>query len=77
MSTSATAKRPALPEEAKRLSSKYGCGPVQFSGTDEALYERHLLFDSGVDLADATCTRSVRGPCAVGARRSFAEMASH
>jgi starch phosphorylase len=54
MSTSATAKRPALPEEAKRLSSKYGCGPVQFSGTDEALYERHLLFDSGVDLADAT-----------------------
>ena len=54
MSTGATAKRPALPEEAKRLSSKYGCGPVQFSGTDEALYERHLLFDSGVDLADAT-----------------------
>ena len=54
MSTSATAKRPASPEEAKRLSSKYGCGPVQFSGTDEALYERHLLFDSGVNLADAT-----------------------
>jgi starch phosphorylase len=27
---------------------------VQFSGTDEALYERHLLFDSGVDLAAAT-----------------------
>jgi len=54
MSLSATAKRPALSEEAKRLSSRYGCGPVQFSGTDEALYERHLLFDSGVDLADAT-----------------------
>ncbi len=54
MSTSATANRPALPEEAKRLSSKYGCGPVQFSGTDEALYERHLLFDNGVDLGEAT-----------------------
>ena len=27
---------------------------MQFSGTDEALYERHLLFDSGVDLAAAT-----------------------
>src|SRR5208283_1637075 len=54
MSTSATAKRPALLEEAKRLSSKYGCGPVQFSGTDEALYERHLLFDSGVALEAAT-----------------------
>src|ERR1700756_3244365 len=54
MSTSATVKRTALSEEAKRLSSKYGCGPVHFSGTDEALYERHLLFDSGVELAEAT-----------------------
>jgi len=27
---------------------------VHFSGTDEALYERHLLFDSGVELAEAT-----------------------
>jgi len=54
MSVNATAKWPALAEEAKRLSSKYGCGPVHFSGTDEALYERHLLFDSGVDLAAAT-----------------------
>ncbi len=54
MGTTATAKRSALPEEAKRLSSKYGCGPVHFSGTDEALYERHLLFDRGVDLAAAT-----------------------
>ena len=54
MSTSATANRPAFPAEAKRLSTKYGCGPVQFSGTDEALYERHLLFDNGVDLAEAT-----------------------
>ncbi|MGD0416223.1 MAG: glycogen/starch/alpha-glucan phosphorylase [Terriglobales bacterium] len=27
---------------------------MHFSGTDEALYERHLLFDSGVDLAAAT-----------------------
>ena len=54
MSASATVKRPTLSEEAKRLSSKYGCGPVHFSGTDEALYERHLLFDSGVELAEAT-----------------------
>jgi starch phosphorylase len=54
MSASATVKGPTLSEEAKRLSSKYGCGPVHFSGTDEALYERHLLFDSGVELAEAT-----------------------
>ena len=38
----------------EKLTAKYGCGPVHFSGTDEALYERHLLFDSGVDLAAAT-----------------------
>jgi starch phosphorylase len=40
--------------DTERLSARYGCGPVRFSGTDEALYERHLLFDSGVDLAEAT-----------------------
>ncbi len=53
MITNAAAKRQAVPDTEK-LSAKYGCGPVHFSGTDEALYERHLLFDSGVDLAAAT-----------------------
>jgi starch phosphorylase len=38
----------------EKLIAKYGCGPVHFSGRDEALYERHLLFDSGVDVAAAT-----------------------
>ncbi|MGE0824355.1 MAG: glycogen/starch/alpha-glucan phosphorylase [Candidatus Binatia bacterium] len=33
------------------LIRQYGCGPVQFTGTDEALYERHLLFDNVIDLA--------------------------
>ncbi len=32
-------------ENLQRLSAQYGCGPVTFSGTDDALYERHLLFD--------------------------------
>jgi glycogen phosphorylase len=54
MISNATAKRKQLPEIAKRIASKYGCGPVHFSGTDEALYERHLLFDSGVEIAAAT-----------------------
>jgi glycogen phosphorylase len=31
------------------LLSRYGCGPVQFSGTHDALYERHLLFDDVID----------------------------
>jgi len=53
MTITSPAKRQAVPDTEK-LVAKYGCGPVHFSGTDEALYERHLLFDSGVDLADAT-----------------------
>jgi starch phosphorylase len=52
MITKAT-KRQVLPDTEK-LINKYGCGPVHFSGTDEALYERHLLFDTGVDVAAAT-----------------------
>jgi starch phosphorylase len=49
------------------LIALYGCGPVRFTGTDEALYERHLLFDSVTDIkiADArdrfeAIARSVR-----------------
>jgi starch phosphorylase len=53
MITKAAAKRQAM-LQTEKLTAKYGCGPVHFSGTDEALYERHLLFDSGVDLAAAT-----------------------
>jgi glycogen phosphorylase len=41
------------------LLTQYGCGPIQFSGTDDALYERHLLFDDVVD------------PLAAGARERF------
>jgi starch phosphorylase len=29
-----------------KLLQQYGCGPVQFTGTDNALYERHLIFDN-------------------------------
>jgi len=35
------------------LLQRYGCGPVPFSGSDEALYERHLLFDNVIDLKAA------------------------
>ena len=52
MTANAAAKRQS--PDRRKLIAKYGCGPVHFSGTDEALYERHLLFDSGVDLAAAT-----------------------
>ena len=32
-------------EHVKELLEQYGCGPIQFSGTNDALYERHLIFD--------------------------------
>src|SRR5512139_606339 len=31
------------------LLQQYGCGPIQFSGTRDALYERHLIFDHVLD----------------------------
>jgi starch phosphorylase len=37
-----------------KLREQYGCGPVQFSGSDEALYERHLIFDNVVKLGAVT-----------------------
>jgi glycogen phosphorylase len=32
--------------ELNKLLEQYGCGPVTFGGTDDALYERHLVFDN-------------------------------
>jgi len=45
---------PGGPEKVKQLLEQYGCGPIQFTGSDNALYERHLLFDKVSDLS-ATC----------------------
>ena len=36
-----------------KLLEQYGCGPVKFTGTADALYERHLNFDNVVDPATA------------------------
>ena len=54
MSTQAAPTRITAANAAQLINSRYGCGPVHFSGTDDALYERHLLFDNGVDLSAAT-----------------------
>src|SRR6516165_6932769 len=37
--------------ELSKLIQRYGCGPVQFTGTNDALYERHLVFDNVMDAA--------------------------
>ncbi len=34
----------------KKLLEQYGCGPVQFTGTNDALYERHLVFDNVMEV---------------------------
>jgi starch phosphorylase len=45
------------------LVKRYGCGPVQFTGADDALYERHLVFDNVLEAA------------AIGARERFEAVA--
>lgn len=46
-----------------RIIEQYGCGPIRLTGTGDALYERHLLFDSLVD------------PAAVGPRERYEAIA--
>src|SRR5215472_3362255 len=48
--------RPALTrlELVDNLLTLYGCGPIRFVGTENALYERHLLFDHVIAVPDAT-----------------------
>ena len=41
-------------ERTKELLQQYGVGPIKFSGTDDALYERHLTFDHVVDVKKAS-----------------------
>jgi len=48
-----------LSDTRQDLLQQYGCGPIHFSGTDDALYERHLLFDDIV------------APAAAGPREQF------
>jgi starch phosphorylase len=61
MTTKQKAVPPAQPgsDGLAKLRSQYGCGPVQLTGTPDALYERHLIFDN------------VLGPAAVSPRERF------
>lgn len=55
----------ALPrqDDVARLLGQYGCGPVQLTGAEHALYERHLVFDNVMD------------PAVVGSREQFEAVA--
>src|SRR5262252_3912679 len=50
-------------EGAPDLLTQYGCGPIRFSGHNDALYERHLLFDD------------IIAPATAGARERFEAVA--
>jgi starch phosphorylase len=55
MPTRKTAARPASAgsDGVAKLLQQYGCGPVEFTGSGNALYERHLTFDQVAPLAAA------------------------
>jgi starch phosphorylase len=53
------APRVATADTTASLRRQYGCGPVELTGSPDALYERHLLFDNVADSA------------AVGARERY------
>ena len=65
-----------LPELAKLLE-QYGCGPIAFTGTDNALYERHLLFDNVIDPAAAGPRERFEAVRPLGARRPLAALGAH
>src|SRR6266536_3120851 len=41
---------PSIGSEVFKPLEQYGCGPVQFTGTNDALYERHLVFDNVMEV---------------------------
>ncbi|SRR6266508_11664 len=49
----ATPRAATASDAVATLRRQYGCGPVQLTGTADALYERHLLFDNVADPAAA------------------------
>jgi starch phosphorylase len=50
----AASPTPALSDLRSKLRRQYGSGPVELAGTDNALYERHLVFDDVIDPSEAS-----------------------
>ncbi len=59
MKTAAAPQAASASETMEALRRQYGCGPVELTGTPDALYERHLFFDN------------VSDPAAAGPRQRF------
>jgi starch phosphorylase len=63
---------PSERPEVAKLLKQYGCGPIQFSGGENAMYERHLLFDHVID-PDAATARDAFEAVANGVRDVLAQ----
>ena len=50
----AAPKKAAVPTSLAKLREQYGCGPIELTGTDDDLYERHLIFDNVLQLSART-----------------------
>ena len=60
------------PDAISKLIEQYGCGPIQFTGTHDALYERHLFFDNILDPAEVGALSVLKpspAPCAMSSRK--------
>src|SRR5216683_5172231 len=55
MSTTNVTKplKAAKSQSSSKLLDQHSSGPIHFAGTDNGLYERHLLFDNVIDMASA------------------------
>ena len=55
LDTTANLRQPATGSvRPSELLRQYGCGPIPFVGTENAFYERHLIFDRAIDPGVAT-----------------------
>ena len=52
--TVAVFPKPASPKALSDPMLDYGCGPVPLVGPEVAFYNRHLVFDNILELADVT-----------------------
>jgi glycogen phosphorylase len=51
--TGTVVSMPPASDDLARVRKQYGVGPIHLTGTESALYERHLLFDNVVDITVA------------------------
>ena len=64
ITTNAPSTKTQSPDGLAALREQYGCGPVKFAGTEDALYERHLLFDSVTPVTSAGARERFEAMCA-------------